>query len=54
MKRIKMIINDNSVIKIYKFLIFLEMIEKIKKNVFKVIIIKVILKDELNDIYINN
>ena len=49
-----MIINNNLVIKIHKFLIFLEIIKKIKKNIFKVIIIEIISKNELNDIYINN
>ena len=49
-----MIVNDNLVIKIHRFLIFLKMIKKIKKNIFKVIIIEIISKNELNDIYINN
>ena len=49
-----MIINNNSIIRIHKFLIFLEIIEKVKKNVFKVIMIEMISKSELNNIYINN
>ena len=49
-----MIINNNSIIRIHRFLIFLEMIEKVKKNAFKVIMIEVISKSELNDIYIDD
>ena len=49
-----MIINDDLVIKIYRFLILLEVIEEVKKNVFKVVMIEMISKDELNDICIND
>ena len=49
-----MIVNDDLIIRIHKFLIFLKMIEKVKENIFKVIMIEVISKDELNDIYIND
>ena len=49
-----MIINDDSAIKIHRLLMLLEMIEEVKKDAFKVVIIEVISKDELSDICIDD
>ena len=49
-----MIVNDDSIIRIHKFLIFLKVIEKVKENAFKVVMIEMISKDELSDICIDD
>ena len=54
MKRMKMIVNDDSIIRIYRFLMLLEVIEEVKENAFKVVVIEVISKDELSDICIDD
>ena len=49
-----MIVNDDSVIRIHRLLMLLEMVEKVKKNAFKIVMIEVIPKDKLNGICIDD
>ena len=49
-----MIVNDDSVIRIHRLLMLLEVIEEVKENAFKVVVIEVISKNELSDICIDN
>ena len=48
-----MIVNDDPAIRIRRFLVLLEVVEEVKKDAFKAVVIEAIPKDELSDICIN-
>ena len=50
----KMIVNDDSVIRIHRLLMLLEVIKEVKENAFKAVVVEVISKDELSDICIDD